>query len=145
MRKLIWRGLLILCAFFTLSACNDSETVADFFCGDAILIDEVLYGATTTSNYSISDVTVTDFCVTISIGASGCDPDNWMTSLIDSGQEAFSNPPERFARLSLENNDACLAFFQTSYTFDLRPILNDPDQTIILVLEGWNDQIIINE
>ncbi len=145
MRKLIWKGLLILCAFFTLSACDDNEVVVDTFCGDAIRIDATLYGATTISNYSITDVVILDDCITITIGSSGCDPNSWIASLIDSEQEALSLPPQRNIRLSLENNDACLAFFQTSYTFDLRPLLNNTNEPLILNLDGWNEQIIINE
>jgi hypothetical protein len=145
MRNTLNKSLLILCAFFTLGACQDNEVVVDFFCGDAVVSDSDLYGATTTSNYSIVSVSVFMDCITLRISSSGCSGESWNASLIDSEEESFSIPPERFLRLRLENEEACLAVFEKEFTFDTKPIQPSGSGTVILNIEGWNEPITINE
>ena len=133
-----------MCTFFTLSACENNEVVVDTFCGDVVIVDSAVYDATTSSEFTITNVAVVGVCLTLEISASGCDGNSWEASLIGSENESLSIPPQRYLRLSLTNNEACLAVFQRNYAFDLQPILNNANETIILNLEGWNEPIIIN-
>ena len=143
MRKLVCKTILF--CTFTLGACDNDGDVVDFLCGDAVIVDRALYDVTTSSNYIIENITVSGFELTIEISSAGCDGSTWKVCLIDSGVVALSSPPIRSARLSLTNDEDCLAQIQQSYTFDLRPILTNETETVILTLEGWNDQIVINE
>lgn len=142
MKKLVWRTL-IFCTL-TLGACNNNGDVVDFLCGDAVLIDRELYDVTTSSDYVITNVTVSDFFITIDMWASGCDGNRMSACLVDSGDVALSLPPMRAIKLAHTNNEDCLAVIERSYTFDLRPILTNESETIILTLDGWGDQIVIN-
>ena len=142
MRKLTWKILLIW-AFASLSACEDSDSTVDTLCGDAVIVNETLYDVTTTSNYTITNVSVVDKCITIEIAASGCDGSTWQADLIHPGGIGLSDPEVALVKLNLTNNELCQAVFQRSYVFDLRTIIPDEYGTVLLNLEGWEEQLLI--
>ena len=144
MRRILVNNLLILCTIFTLSACNEEEIIVEYFCGDSVVVDSELYDATTTSHYSIVSVRVINQCVSIRISSGGCNGETWMATLVDSEDESLSTPPERFLKLNLENNEACLAVFEREFLFDTRSIPTVSSGTVILHLEGWDEPIIIH-
>ena len=80
-------------------------------------------------------------CLTITLTSSGCDGNSWTASLIDSGLQTASIPPQRHVRLSLTNNETCLAVFERIYTFDIN---SGDTETVIYNIEGWNIPIVIN-
>lgn len=55
----------------------------------------------------------------INFSSSGCSGDAWEVKLIDSGAILESFPPQRNLRLSLKNNEACLAYITKELTFNI--------------------------
>ncbi len=123
-------------------SCDTETTIIEEPCdGDSIIVDQTIYDATDTSNYTITGVSVLNNCLTITLTSGGCDGNSWEVSLIDSGIQTASIPPMRNLRLSLISNEICLAIAQQSYTFDIG---SNESETVIYSLEGWNSPIIIN-
>lgn len=134
MKKLLFLILILL------YSCNTETTIIEEPCdGDSIIVDQTIFDATDTSNYTITGVSVLNDCLTITLTSSGCDGDSWTSYLIDSGIQTLSIPPQGSLKLSLTNNEACLAVIERSYTFYI-----NSDVQIIYNLEGWSDPIIIN-
>ena len=55
----------------------------------------------------------------INFSSSGCNGDTWELKLIDSEDILESNPPQRNLRLSLKNEESCLAYITKELTFDI--------------------------
>jgi hypothetical protein len=136
MKKLLFLILILL------YSCNTETTIIEEPCdGDSIIVDQTMFDATDTSNYTITGVSLLNNCLTITLTSSGCDGNSWTASLIDSGLQTASIPPQRHVRLSLTNNETCLAIFERSYTFDIN---SGHPETVIYNIEGWNIPIVIN-
>ena len=55
----------------------------------------------------------------INFSSSGCGGETWEIKLIDSEDIMESNPPQRNLRLSLKNEEVCLAIVTKELTFDI--------------------------
>lgn len=110
-------------------------------CGDSVVVNETLFQQDSESNFTILDAYISGDCLTVKIGASGCDPVNWQIVLVTDGLETTSIPPSRLLRLKLTTNEACEAYFTPEYSFDL----GVENQTVIYSLEGWPEYLIHNE
>lgn len=73
----------------------------------------------------------------VTITASGCDGSRWDTRLIDSGKLAYSNPPQRYAKIEFVNNEICLAVISRTFVFDLKPLRAKETRKVCINLEGW--------
>ena len=109
-----------------------------------VIIDKEAYNNTNTIGYQITDISRDEDKLKITIGASGCDAESWIVSLIDSGDIAESNPAQRYLKLNLFNDQACLAHFTKEYEFDISSLQEENTNTILLNIEGWNELITYN-
>lgn len=127
-----------------LISCNeDNSDNSDISYDESVIINNNIYKATVTNSYTITDVQLNGNLLTIKISSSGCDGNSWKAVLVDANEILESNPIQRNIKLSLENNEACLAVFEKEFTFDIR-ILKEGFSQVILNLEGWNTQINYN-
>ena len=134
MKKLLFLIIILL------YSCNTETTTVEEPCnGDSIIVDQERFNTIDTSNYTITGVSVLNDCLTITLTSSGCNGNSWTASLIDSGLKTLSIPPQGALKLSLTNNEACLAVFERSYIFNI-----NSDIPFIYSLEGWNIPIVIN-
>ena len=108
-----------------------------------MIIDSNLYNQSESNNYSITNVQLNGNNLTIRISSSGCSSDSWKAILIDANEILESYPVQRKIKLSLENNEACLAVFEKEFTFDISSLKEDYD-TVLLNLKGWDTQINYN-
>jgi len=143
MGKLKYYTLGIGCLFVILSSCSLNRSSGEEVCGDFAIEDESNYSSTTSSNYTIKDVVVVANCLTITVAASGCNGDMWESTLYLSEQTLQTVPIQRFSKLSLVTNEACLAVFDKSFSFDISNIRPE-NESFILTLEAWDHQIVIN-
>lgn len=143
MGKLKRYTLAMNCLFVILSSCSVSDPSGAGFCGDFAIEDEANYVSTTSSNYEIKDVLAVGNCITITISSSGCSGDRWRGTLYFSEQILQTTPNQRFARLLLTNDEACLAVFDKSFTFNIGN-MKPNDEPFMLKLEGLNHPIVIN-
>ncbi len=119
-------GYLLL-LFFLLVGCNQKDDdpiqcTDSGNCDDCIIINKNLYDQTTTDNYTIQDITINQDCLEITFSASGCDGDTWEIDVIDLGGIAETAVPQRDLKLKLINNEACLAVFTRTISFNLAPL-----------------------
>ena len=131
--------LFLLIGVFSCGDKDDDDNLIN--CDKEVVISASEYDTAPNDNVSIIQLEITDNCLNINFGASGCDGESWELVLIDSGSIAESQPPQRFLRLSLKNDEACLAFFTKELTFDISDLMVDGNQ-VLLNITNSNDQIL---
>jgi hypothetical protein len=136
------KTLYFLIFSFILIACDEKNDNTNLQ-NETVFIDNNLYQETTTNNYTITDVQLEGHLLTIKISSSGCSANSWKAILVDANEILESDPIQRNIKLSLENNEACLAVFEKQFTFDIT-ILKEEFSEVIFNLEGWNHQIKYN-
>lgn len=144
MGKLKWIVcvLLVVGAF---SACSvNDEIPLSVPCGNPVVENQNVYAATSTSNYTITNVSIERNCLSITISSSGCSGQSWAGSLIAAEEQPPSIPAQRDLRFALTNDEACLAVFERTFMFDISNIRIDDPDLLVLNLEGWNQQIVVN-
>lgn len=104
-----------------------------------VIISADVYDQTNSDNYKVKRASIEGDILTITIQSSGCDGSSWVSKLIDSGLVAESYPVQRFAKISLQNSEACLAIVTKELTFDISS-LRVEDQ-LYLNLEGSEEQL----
>lgn len=134
------KSLVFLWTFISISSChyNDDERHP---CGDSLIINQALFQQDSQDTFAILDATLSGDCLTVKIGASGCDAANWQIVLVTDGLETTSIPPSRLLSLKLTTNETCEAYFTPDYSFDL----GTENQTVIYGLEDWPNKLIHNE
>ncbi|GAA4893280.1 hypothetical protein GCM10023311_17220 [Flaviramulus aquimarinus] len=104
-------------------------------CDETILVDQDLYDSLTASDFTFINAKIIDDCLTIEIGASGCDGNTWGFNLVDSGAVAESSPEQRYLKFQLINEEDCLAYFERTMSFNLIPLQVNGSREIILHIE----------
>ena len=143
---MIMKKLILLAAlFFLFNSCTDCDD--DFVnvsnCNQtAQIIEEEPFNAIETYNYQISDIVLNQDCLEITIYSSGCNPDNWAMNLFCSNILYDVLPMQRYAKIELINNEACLAIFPKTISFDLTNYQIWGQSEVPITLEGWSEQII---
>lgn len=135
--------ILIISLFLISIFSCEENVVSDDFRNESVIIDSNLYNQSESNNYSITNVQLNGDNLTIRISSSGCSSDSWKAILIDANEILESYPVQRKIKLSLENNEACLAVFEKEFTFDISSLKEDYD-TVLLNLKGWDTQINYN-
>ena len=138
------KKLLLILLFILILSCNsedDNSTIENNcdFISEIILEED--FNAINTSNYGIIEVELNGDCLGITFGSSGCGTDLWEENLYST--DAFHNvfPLQRDVKMELINNEACLAVFQKTVSFDLTPFQIDGQSDLPLNINGWNEQI----
>lgn len=116
---------------------NDIENNCDTV--SAITADQT-FNAIDTSGYVISNVQLTDNCLSVTVADSGCDANQWEMKLY--GSNVVTNPMQRPIKIELINHQECLAFFQKTLSFDLTPFQIPSQNQVTLSIEGWDTPII---
>jgi len=89
---------------------------------------------------SIIDMKIEGNCLKIKFGASGCDGSSWIVKLIDKGTIAYSDPPKRDLRLSLDNKEICDAVVTKEISFNIEDLQIPGADKVLLDISG--NQII---
>lgn len=128
----------------TNTQCEDDDLlIVPNNCDLSILIDSNAYDNSVSSEFAFVSVNIIDGnCLFIEFSASGCDGDSWEFELIDSGAVAESLPEQRFLKFELTNNEACLAVFERSTSFDLIPLQVEGSNEILLNIDGLNEPVV---
>ena len=112
--------LLMLCALSLVGCKGDDDMLS--LCGDEIIINKSQFNNRDTT-LSISNMSIIDNCLSITIGYSGCD-NGHAIDLVSSGDVAESLPVQIGVGLKDNNPELCLAFFTETYQFDLTPFVD---------------------
>ena len=138
------KKLLLILTLIHILSCNsedDNSTIENNCDFTSEIILEEDFNAINTSNYGIIEVELNGDCLGITFGSSGCGTDLWEENLYST--DAFYNvfPLQRDVKMELINDEACLAFFQKTVSFDLTPFQIDGQSDLPLNINGWNEQI----
>ena len=138
------KKLLLFLPIILILSCNsenDNSTIENNCDFTSEIILEEDFNAINTSNYGIIEVELNGDCMGITFGSSGCGTDLWEENLYST--DAFYNvfPLQRDVKMELINDEACLAFFQKTVSFDLTPFQIDGQSDLPLNINGWNEQI----
>lgn len=140
MRVLFLISLSIIIVFSSCSKDDDNNSIT---CDTLIILDRDLYDSVNTQNYTILSAVITNDCLEVEIYSGGCDGNTLEVNLIDAEIIAESNPIQRFIKVSLKNEELCLAMIANKYSFDLKPI-RTTDSRIMINLENWNGSLLYN-
>lgn len=139
MKSQFFLRLMTVVLLFAFTAC-DSEECETSICQSTVLISAEAYENGADDPITIISMNLDGDCLTIEYGASGCSGDSWVVQFIDSGAVAESEPPQRYLRLSLDNPEACLAYFTKTTSFDISSLKID-DGPIILNIANNEESI----
>jgi hypothetical protein len=124
-------------------SCTDQNKARNETCdSNSEVIAESVFSQISTSNYGISNVILNGNCLEITIGSSGCNAEQWQMNLYSTDAFYTVYPLQRAVKVELINNQACLAVFQKTKSFDLTPFRIEGQNQTTLNIEGWNEQII---
>jgi len=111
-------------------------------CDKSAVEDATRFNQVSTNNYTITNVVLSEDCLEITVSSSGCDPDNWTMNLIGAMSLATVSPPHVGVKVELINNEACLAVFQKTVSFDLKDFQWTGQNQVLLNINGWNTPIL---
>lgn len=134
-------GFTLLCLLLLNFQCDDDDTSVLPHCSE-VVIDNDAYLSAQTDFYNVSNVYIDGNCLVMDISASGCDGSTWEFALIDSGNVAESSPLQRFLKLTLHNNEDCLAVFTQEVSFDLVPLRVEDANEVLLNIEGLDESVL---
>lgn len=126
-----------------LSACGGDDDHPSV-CGNHIIIDADQFNSITDNQLlNILNLSIEGECLNINIGFSGCDDDHDI-SLVTDGAVAESFPVQIFFKLSDANPQACTAYFEKEYSYDLEDLedLVTTEPKARLVFVGRTDEIL---
>ncbi|WP_432671834.1 hypothetical protein [Flavobacterium sp. SM2513] len=124
------------------SCTSDDKSKAIVSCGqNAFVLAEEQYDAVETDYYISTNVTLSGNCLSVTIGASGCDPNNWTLNLFST--DAFFDvfPLQRTAKIQLVMNELCAAAFVKTVVFDLTPYQISGPNSVSINLESGDEPI----
>ena len=139
------KKLLFILTLIHILSCNsedDNSTIENNCDFTSEVIFEEDFNAISTSNYGIIDVVLNGDCLEITFSSSGCGTDLWEENLYSAGANNSGFVfLQRDVKMELINNEACLAVFQKTVSFDLTPFQIDGQSDLPLNINGWNEQI----
>jgi len=121
---------------------DDDDDVQTIMCDTEVIVDNSVYQAVEASFYSIVTSEIDGDCLAVNIAASGCGGETWVLTLIDSEDIAESMPPQRYLKLSLFNNEACLAIYNKIQSFNLTLLRIDGVNEVVLNIEDFPEPLI---
>ena len=137
--------LLVLGILIILTSCSGDDDNCQIIESNCEASSEILpnddFDAIVTTEFGITEVTLDEDCLTVTIGDSGCNPDNWEMNLYSTDAFFTALPTVRAVKVEVINNEACLAVFEKTKSFDLIPFQIENQNEIILAIEGWAEQI----
>lgn len=140
------KSYLLLCSLIlavTLMSCNDNDEDSNEIdnpsnqlppgsaCDLPTIISKEDFNQAESDPFTLTSVEINGDCLEVTFGASGCDGDSWEMKLIDSDEVMESAPPQRSLVFTLSNEEACLAFFSKTVSFDLTSIQTEGDEVIL--------------
>ncbi|WP_424493615.1 hypothetical protein [Salinimicrobium sp. GXAS 041] len=142
MKKIFASTILVGTLFISCSK-DDDNSPNEFTCDSlAEVIEEEDFSEINTSNYTLNEIQLSGNCLEVTVSSSGCDPTPWEMHLYSVNAFYTADPYARAVKIELINNQACLAVFQKTISFELTPFQLDGQDELLLNIEGWDQRII---
>lgn len=133
--------IIIGISFFSCSSDDDNGNQNN--CDFKTIINKNQYEAAPSDPLAINSLEINDNCLKINFSSSGCSGETWEIKLIDSEDIMESNPPQRNLRLSLKNEEDCLAIVTKELTFDISNLQIGGNQVQLNITNS--EEIIVYE
>ncbi len=139
--------LLLLVSALAIStwSCGEDETVCS--CQDPSPCDQLaksdndLYANGPDDQHFINNAVIEDDCLYLTFQYSGgCESIDY--ELLSNDNILYSAPPKRGIRLALDEDDPCEALPEVEASFNLEPLRLPDTDTVVLELEGWEENLI---
>ena len=132
---------LLLTAIVFASCDDDDHEMKISNCDQHVIVNSETYRDAPDDPLSINSLSIDEDCLTINFSSSGCDGNSWQLELIDADVILESNPPQRNLRLSLKNEELCLAQITMEVSFDISALRVDDNQ-VFLNITNSDDRIL---
>jgi len=132
--------VLSICALVFIVSCNNDDDESNSECDFNTIVDLELYEEPSPSTYTIVDAEINGSCLEITIGASGCDGQNWNVNLVSDYPISVMDFASSNISLKLTNPEICLAYFTNTYSFDISE-LTEGLSRFSFMLEGWDSTL----
>jgi len=129
--------LVVVFAVVMISSCK-KDNDADINCGNQVVISAGEYETAPNDQLTINNLEINEGCLTINFSSGGCSGDTWELELIDAAIILESNPPQRYLRLSLKNEESCLAFITKEITFDINKLQLEGNKVKLNITNSGN-------
>jgi hypothetical protein len=134
--------LILVIGFMSCKNDDDGSIPEENNCDFESLINADLYENSPSDQLSIINLEINGNCLEVTFSASGCDGNSWNVNLIDAEQILESLPGQRNLRLTLENNESCLAVITKVSSFDISGLQISDDNRVLLNITNSGDQIL---
>lgn len=140
------RFLIIICIIvLTVVSCKKEEIetpeeigfcevlpVGHISCGPEIIRDSLMFDSILSTFFTLSNVDISEDCLSFELTASGCDGNSWLVNLVEAQTIAYTNPITKELKVDFYNNEICAAVFTNHYYFDLLLLQENTDSVINL-------------
>lgn len=132
---------LLSSAVLACIACSENGTVVT--CDYTAVINKDKFDQNTPTAFSgISNVTLQDDCLRLTLTDSGCDGSTWDIAFVDSGDIAESLPVQRFVKIFVTNEELCTAIINREISIDISPLKVENESSLNLNIENYAEQIL---
>lgn len=139
-KKILFTISIMMC--FMNTTCESDDVIPpEDRCDQVVEINAEKYNNLDSNHFTFVNAEIIDDCLNIEISASGCSGNSWTFNLVDSGAIAESSPEQRRLKFELINDEACLAVFKRTVSFDLTPLKIISSNKIILHLDGLGTSV----
>ncbi len=108
-----------------------------------VINDREAYANAQTDPYDLLEINTFDTCLEVLIGyGGGCR--GIEIELIGAEDYAESEPPQLGVKIVVDDDDMCEAYIREYFYFDLTELQYEDSDQLILNIDSWKDQIIIN-
>lgn len=134
---------LLSLAGFVACESNDCCDAPPELCDDEVIINKDRYQSDQNLISAVDTAILdNDACLVVHFSASGCNSGDAIVALVDSGDLAESDPPQRFAKLELISTTDCEAIFQHQRSFDISDILRENPE-FVYNFKGMDGSILV--
>lgn len=108
----------------------------------AKVVTENQYNQISTESYTITDVSIDEDCLSITLSSSGCDGSTWIMDVYSDNVFFDSDPLQRRVKVGLNNPEDCLAIVTKTVSFDLKQYRLAGQNQVPLKIEGWEGTVV---
>ncbi|RLD45052.1 MAG: hypothetical protein DRI89_02210 [Bacteroidetes bacterium] len=137
--KTLISAIATLLIFLSITSCEKDDNPIN--CDIEVVISADEYSTAPNDELTINSLEINENCLTVNFSSGGCSGDTWELKLIDAAIILESNPPQRNLRLSLKNEESCLAYITKEITFDISELQIDGNKVLLNIVNS-GDQIL---
>lgn len=132
---------LMIVSFSFITSCTNDDDSNEAQCDEETLVNASLFETAPADPLLITELDIQGDCLSITFNTGGCDGSTWQTQLIDQATVLESDPPQRFLRLSLKNEEPCEALVTKKISFDISTLKVDGNRVQLNIVNN-NESVL---